>query len=361
MILQILFVGLLIQIYNSGAENSPIESFDPRFGYEGRWVEGLVTSHGAAAVADWPCSSIHFKIEIDCTIQNNNSTSYIELSMFNLRTRMVAEISQGSKVLQTRYILGPSYSLSPPGSDILDYPEKVKLDLPNFCNKSKETYSVILRKLSEAEPFAPGIGNQVFRPSVIHFYGISDASSNVMLISNPQHKDIQNVHLEFVGASDTAGYCVDGTPSTGLIDGFLNGWKYGNCDYGFPGRVTKLLKEDPINKNIKYFYSVIAIAGIGLVQNANAAQEWIMGPKTMMDFYNRTLMSQSGYLFQTGTIPTLTIVSLGGNDYNHQNGNVPTQEEFSLGIFTFLTEKVWPRPELIWSKRVLFICGMGWP
>ena len=36
--------------------------------------------------------------------------------------------------------------------------------------------------------------------------------------------------------------------------------------------------------------SVIAIAGIGLIQNANHAFEWIMGAETMMEYYQRMLL-----------------------------------------------------------------------
>ena len=85
------------------------------------------------------------------------------------------------------------------------------------------------------------------------FYGISEVSPGVELISFKKEIGQNRVHLEFVGASDTAGYCVDGTPETSLIDGFLNGWKYGNCDYGLPGRATQLLKTNN-TENIQYSY-----------------------------------------------------------------------------------------------------------
>ena len=75
---------------------------------------------------------------------------------------------------------------------------------------------------------------------------------------------------------------------------FINGWKYGNCDYGLPGTVTKLLQKEKFNDtDFQYSYSVIAIAGIGLIQNANHAYEWIMGAETMMDYYDRILLSES--------------------------------------------------------------------
>jgi hypothetical protein len=99
-----------------------------------------------------------------------------------------------------------------------------------------------------------------------------------------------------------------------------------------PGSVTQLLKSNN-SENAIYSYSVIAIAGIGLIQNANHDFEWVMGPETMMDYYPRILLSQNEVSMDTNQeiLPTLTIISLGGNDYNHQNGYVPSQEEFTQG------------------------------
>ena len=51
--------------------------------------------------------------------------------------------------------------------------------------------------------------------SVVKFYGISGTSPGTKVIPFEEKKTGQkSVHLEFVGASDTAGYCVDGTPDT---------------------------------------------------------------------------------------------------------------------------------------------------
>ena len=60
-------------------------------------------------------------------------------------------------------------------------------------------------------------------------------------------------------------------------------------------------------------------------------------------------------------VPVLSIISLGGNDYNHQNNDVPSQEEFSRGMEKFLDEKIGLNGHNVTNKRVLLICGMGWP
>lgn len=50
----------------------------------------------------------------------------------------------------------------------------------------------------------------------------------------------------------------------------------------------------------------------------------------MPDYYNRTLQSDSKHLWDpTNFIPDIVLTSLGGNDYNHQEGREPTQEDFN--------------------------------
>ena len=103
--------------------------------------------------------------------------------------------------------------------------------------------------------------------------------------------------------------------------------------------------------------SVQAIAGIGLTQNANAAQPWQLGKATMAEYYNQTLPVPGPYVLSLpqklspqpnvgivgpyNPLPRLfpaplVVVSLGGNDYNHQEGNVPTNATFTEGTRNFL-------------------------
>ena len=77
--------------------------------------------------------------------------------------------------------MGPSYSTSPPGSDIFDVPQKVKISLNKCISNQKTKFLISLRKLSEAEPYAPGIGNAIFRASVVNFYGVSETSKGKFL------------------------------------------------------------------------------------------------------------------------------------------------------------------------------------
>lgn len=56
------------------------------------------------------------------------------------------------------------------------------------------------------------------------------------------------------GASDTAGYCVDGTPNTSIVKRALMGWQFENCDSASPGILAQALGA---------LVSVQSIAGIG--------------------------------------------------------------------------------------------------
>ena len=427
---QLLVVWVLVtclSICHSEKLSILIPPSDQRFLYEGRWIVNGTTSHGDASRADWPCSSIHFGVKISCNetlkLEDTNKKdeneinfvsgskhkrsmsegNYLEVAMYNLRSRMVARITKLEKSnidkdrtyrfydAEEQYLLGPSFSLSPPDSDIFDIPQKFQITLSNLsCSDDTkyeaETFLVSLRKLSEAEPYGGGIGNDVLKPSKVQFYGISSISDNVEVITIKPKKEasIKNtnespsnentsigIHLEFVGASDTAGYCVDGNPEMSKIEVFVSGWKYGNCDYGMPGRIVEILEEKANDQsNIDYTYSVIASAGIGLIQNVDHSHEWMMGSETMMDYYSRTLMSENHSsildIIQDLSLPkvsTLAVISLGGNDYNHQGNKVPSQEEFSNAFAKFLDEKVGlnEKNPNVRYKRALLICGMGWP
>ena len=63
---------------------------------------------------------------------------------------------------------------------------------------------------------------------------------------------------------------------------------------------------------------IMAIAGIGLTQNANAREKWQMGKLTLPDYFNRTMETDEKHLWdREKNVPDLVVISLGGNDYNH--------------------------------------------
>ena len=75
------------------------------------------------------------------------------------------------------------------------------------------TYTISLRKLSTAEPFAPGVATHFFKPSTFEFFGV-ELNEGARLGDAPKAAEHR---IQFLGASDTAGYCIDGTPKTSFI------------------------------------------------------------------------------------------------------------------------------------------------
>ena len=149
------------------------------------------------------------------------------------------------------------------------------------------------------------------------------------------------------------GYCADGTPDNdATIDVYLGGYKYDNCELAYPGLLAVRLDAE---------YYVEAIAGIGLTQNAGGSSHVAeMGPLPMPDLYNRTIQLLAEPVWDFSVYqPHMVMISLGGNDYNHQDGNVPSNETFSLAMEEFFLS--------IFNKydgealNIVSICGMGDP
>ena len=165
---------------------------------------------------------------------------------------MTIEESDSGKVVDTDIIVGETTDVLP---DLR--PKKYKIDFSKLQSTATK-FTITLRKLSTAEPFAPGIATRFFKPSTFEFFGVDTVST---LLNDPparnQHK------IQFLGASDTAGYCVDGTPETPTIKEGIFGWQYENCDSGYVSLVGQSLEAD---------IEVLAISGIGLTQNARARQ-----------------------------------------------------------------------------------------
>ena len=127
----------------------------------------------------------------------------------------------------------------------------------------------------------------------------------------------------------TAGYCVDGTPSMSSVTWGLEGWKYENCDQGYPGLLGRWFDAD---------VAVEAISGIGVTQNAAAKDKWQLGPMTMPGYFERTMQTRPTPPWDFARFtPEAVLVSLGGNDFNHQGGKVPSNSTFSAAYATFLS------------------------
>merc|ERR1711972_740480 len=82
--------------------------------------------------------------------------------------------------------------------------------------------------------------------------------------------------------------------------------------------------------------SVEASEGIGLTQNAYHDQQWKLGKNTMPDVFGRSMQTNDKFEFDFHWAPQLVVVALGGNDFNHQEGHVPSDTRFFGAFESFL-------------------------
>ncbi len=155
----------------------------------------------------------------------------------------------------------------------------------------------------------------------------------------------------------------------------MEGWKYDNCDAAAAGNLGRALGAD---------ITLQGYAGVGLTQNANSKTTWMLGKKTMTTLYNYTLQtddSKTPEIFdlkaahQKAGAERALIISLGGNDYNHQKGHVPSNESFVAAYVAFLDQLLSsygyaPQAELGSEKAddsglpaptLISVCGQGSP
>mmetsp|Transcript_7443 Transcript_7443/g.27325 ORF Transcript_7443/g.27325 Transcript_7443/m.27325 type:complete len:326 (-) Transcript_7443:2396-3373(-) len=224
-------------------------------------------------------------------------------------------------------------------------------------------YLVSMRKMSSAAPFSMGIGESLLANSMFYFMGLSYVGADVSVV--PVTSMNYTRHIQFYGASDTAGYCVDGTPDVDEFDRIVGGWRYENCDSANPSLLGKTLRA---------FISVQAIAGIGVIQNAMEFKQAV-GYLTMPQLHNRTIQTDASPTWPFGDHPAsdLVIISLGGNDYNHHGGNVPSNDTFNASYEAFLLQvfaDAQQGPSMTTSResaqarplpQVVSICGQGDP
>jgi len=196
--------------------------------------------------------------------------------------------------------------------------------------------------------------------ALVDFVGLGepDNNNNLSILKAP----VRSRKIVAIGASDTAGWCVDGNPSTSPIDFGTAGWLYEDCGLTYVAQLGEKFDAD---------ISVQAISGIGLTQNAFAQIPWVLGNLTMPDYFNRTIQGTSKHQWNFGkeSHVDLVLVSLGGNDYNHQNGDIPSNVDFSSKYVSFLSSLIEvfddndddPMNYLRSATKILCICGMGDP
>lgn len=295
--------------------------------------------------ADWPCSAVRFDVEV------TKAGARVPIVWSGVRVRLNVTVTRprgtgaATPVLSQVLFVGDSglNPFTPPPAHSIGWVPMPPTEVGNF--------TVTLTKVSTSAPFGTCLGAELLGGSQVTLYGLGAAApaGSASYASSPPQPAARRIQA--IGGSDTAGYCVDGLNSSGWFDFGVNGWKYENCGEGYVHDLGASFDAD---------VSVQAISGIGLIQNANAAQSWQMGNLSMPGYHNRTVqMDQSPvWDFVAAPKPDIVLISLGGNDYNHQHGNVPSNATFTNASAAFL-DAVFSDygPDVV----VAAVCGMGDP
>ncbi|GMI43007.1 hypothetical protein TrCOL_g6938 [Triparma columacea] len=294
---------------------------DPYFNYEGRWDK---TSSSTTYRTDWPCARVTFGV---------SGEGDLNVKWRGIRVRLNATVWDGEgNILGTEIVKAKSV-----GRDLKD--EVLSISVPEGAT------TVTIRRLTEGANFGAGIGEKLLTSSMWEFEGLSVGGS--LSLSRPR---VRRHYIEFIGASDTAGYCVDGDPSITGARLYLDGWEYDNCDAGYPGILGYELDSD---------VGVAAEGGLGITRNAPGE-----GRTTMRGYWNnQTLLTDPipawGGPEEGSRTPDVVVVSLGGNDYNHHRGHVPDDGDFVAAYGEFMMEifKSYAGSPV----QILSVCGQGSP
>ena len=227
---------------------------DPRFAYEGRWLRGE-----SSAEADWPCSSVRFAVGA-----GEHATAAVTLVWSGVRVRLNATVHDAAGAVLA------AHTLQALAWDVPFWaPHLAEVRLPTAAAE------VRLRKLSCAAPFQTGIGS-VLTPSKLTFHGVRLEGGAVIGEVAPAPPARR---LEVIGASDTAGFCVDGQEKEAFWQSAVFGWSRSNCHYAYPAELGRRLGAS---------VSVQGQASIGLTQNAMASQPYLVGSAAMPALFART-------------------------------------------------------------------------
>ena len=316
--------------------NNFIHALDSRLDYGGRWLT-KVCGREVRKNADWPCSDIRFDVNVTQVDRKDPLT----IIWYGVHTRIRVSIQKYNDDKEERMVVFQGPSL---------WNRRIKSTIPSFSKPGR--YSIVIQKITSSCPFGPGIGGKVMGGSMFEFVGL-ETTTTKMILSPP----VGRRKMVVIGASDTSGWCVDGTPSISAFRYAIAGWKYEDCGLTYEAQLATKFQAS---------LSVQAIAGIGLTQNAQAKTPWILGSRTMPQYFNQTLQedTQISWNFTKDGIVDLVIVSLGGNDYNHQEGQRPPDHVFINAYTSFLQFlfHIYDNNTILHNTtKILSICGMGDP
>ncbi len=338
----------------------------PAFEWTGRW-EDVATARGGRR-GDWPCVSVRFGADGGGGGNDGNLTGgNLTLAWSAVRTRLLVTVTDDATgaTAAEDILKAPGLSLGP--APLLYHTLE---GLPAHA-------TVTLTKLTQAAPLSMGVG-RLLRPSVLTIVSVTSATHTLRAPAPATSAPTPNRAIDLYGASDTAGYCVDGNPSMGAFDYEVEGWKYSNCHNASGSDLGRALGAR---------VTLQGYAGVGLTQNADAAAPWMMGKLTMDNLWNYTLQTETTPRFwnlaeqhRRDNASRAVVVSLGGNDYNHQENRTPSNATFTGAYVQFLEklhqaygygavgagdddeeeedkeENVWPPP-----PKFISVCGQGSP
>jgi len=178
----------------------------PFIAYEGRWDKSTLPS---GYRTDWPCARVTFGVE---------GEGKVRVSWAGIRVRLNFTVwGEGGDVVGSD-IVKAKYAGREVGEEVTE------VDIP------KGGKTVTVRRLTEGANYGAGIGMKLLTSSMMVFHGL-DVEGGVK-VGKAERRDKV---IEYIGASDTAGYCVDGdTEIDGTAKLYLNGWEYDNCDAATP-------------------------------------------------------------------------------------------------------------------------------
>ena len=306
---------------------------DTRLNFGGRWVYTNVVDEERVMRADWPCSDIKFNANVETSGAKLPLIWYGKFTRISVRKENLSE-----KATVTDIFEGSSSSMTRITNNIIF--------------ESAGRYSVTIRKLTTSAPYGNGLG-RFLGSSTFDFLGFGSPVGLSLVSNSPKNRKIVAI-----GASDTAGSCVDGDRNKTERELIPTLWKYDNCDSTYVAELGRTFDAE---------LSVQALSGAGVTRNAFSLSNQL-GTTLLSEYFNRTLQLDTNYAwnFSEESYVDLVIVSLGGNDFNNQNGNVPSNETFTTEYSKFLSYlfQVYNKPfdEKIRNQtQVIVVCGMGDP
>ena len=291
-----------------------VPASDARIGFQGRF-----TAPAPDVRFDWPCASITLSVAIAPTADAADAT--ISALLMGGGSRFLATLTEevpsgrGGRVL-SRLQLNSTSRKEPENVTVA----ALGATAADFAGRA----TLRLRKLSEASE--DGHVPPALAQATASFGGfaLGGGISTAAAAAPPTLR-----RIEFFGASDTAGFGVDGfpEPAGGTAECLLHMVRYESCDESYAARLAAALGAAP---------HVQAWAGKGLRRNADQLIPAAFGAP-MPAYFNRTLATDGSAATAwnwRAWVPDVIVVSLGGNDFN--NAIKPTQREFEAAYHAML-------------------------